>query len=308
MSVRDIGRIRKPVIWTLHDMWPFCGTEHLASDVPSARWRTGYEVGNRPDGQSGLDLDRLVWRLKRRAWPRPYALVTPSNWLGECAEQSALLAGWPRGVIPNPLDTRLFSPQDRDEARRELQLPRDVPIVLYGAVLARKDPRKGYDLLKASLASLAHRPGAAKPLCVAFGEAGASDGVPGGVTVKWVGRVDDDEKLARLYSAADVMVVPSRLENLAQTATEAQACGCPVAGFAVTGMPDAVAHGETGYLARAFDADDLARGIAWILDDAHGRRRLRVAARERAVRLWSSGSVAERYVSAFAKAIRGTFP
>lgn len=229
--------------------------------------------------------------------------MTPSGWLGECAGASALFSGWPRETIPNVLDTVRFSPMDRTAARRALGLPETVPIVLFGAHQGGDDPNKGYDLLLEALTELNRLPLTPQPCCVAFGQGAPRGAEVAGVPVQWVGRVDDDARLVALYSAADVTVVPSRTENLPQTATEAQACGCPVVAFAATGLPDAVEHGTTGYLAAPFVPADLARGIAWVLADRERQRRLRAEARARAVRLWSPEVVTPRYLEAYAAAI-----
>jgi glycosyltransferase involved in cell wall biosynthesis len=303
MSVADIGRIEKPVVWTLHDMWAFCGAEHITDAGPSARWRLGYDAGNRPAGQLGLDLDLLVWRRKRSAWRRPFVLVTPSRWLGQCAAASALFSGSDYETIPNVLDTGRFAPADPAAARRALGLPEAGPIVLFGAHEARSDPNKGYDLLRDALAELDRLGLAPRPSCVAFGEAIPGGADAGPFPVRWVGRIDDDAELARLYSAADVTVVPSRIENLPQTATEAQACGCPVVAFATGGLPEAVEHGATGYLAAPFAPADLARGIAWVLADPERHAQLRMRARERAVRSWSPAVITPRYLDTFSRAI-----
>lgn len=300
MSIEDIGRLRKPVVWTLHDMWAFCGAEHYAGTGAAARWREGYRAGNRATGHAGLDLDRFVWERKRRAWRRPWLLAAPTRWLGACASASALLSGWPCRVIPNALDTRRFAPADRAASRRALGLPESAPVVLFGGGSA--DPIKGYDLLVLALEELARALGT-RPHCAAFGDAPRRDAAAGRYPVRWLGRIGDDEQLARLYSAADAMVVPSRLDNLPQTATEAQACGCPVVGFAVGGMADAVEHGVTGFLAQPLEPAELARGIAWVLEQ--GGRGLRERARERAVRLWSPAAVVPQYLELYAAAITG---
>jgi glycosyltransferase involved in cell wall biosynthesis len=114
--------------------------------------------------------------------------------------------------------------------------------------------------------------------------------------------VGDDWSLVLLYNAVDVMVVPSRRENLPQCVTEAQSCGCPVAAFNTTGMPDALVHGETGYLAHPFDVGDLGRGIAWILADKKRWENLSIAARRRAVELWNTSTVVTRYLKVFEEA------
>lgn len=303
LSVEDIGRIRKPLVWTLHDMWPFCGAEHYTKDGQFARWRTGYDKTNRPITERGLDLDRFVWQRKRRAWRRPMHVVAPSHWLADCARQSLLFRDWPVSVIPNVLDTSIYQPLDRGVCRQALGLPADRRIILFGAIGGATDPRKGYDLLLDALAQLAIRRGAQNVLCVVFGQ-GAPQNPPAlPFPTRWMGRVHDDATLALLYNAADVMVVPSRQENLPQTATEPQACGCPVVAFDCTGLRDAVVHRETGYLAQAFDAEDMAEGLRWILDDAARREAMGHTARARALSLWAPEVVVPQYLEVYESAI-----
>lgn len=301
MSIEDIGRIRRPTVWSLHDMWAFCGTEHYLADPE--RSRQAYATATRPVASRGLDLDRLVWSRKRRSWHMPLRVVAPSNWLARCASQSTLLHDIPVTVIPNVLDTDTYRPHDRLACRAALGLPDDRPLLLFGAVFGDTDPNKGFDLLLQALQHVAADPRGTRVECVIFGIAEPNARPPLPLRTHWLGRIDDDAKLACIYAAADVMVVPSRVENLPQTATEAQACGCPVAGFAVTGMPDAVADRVTGWLAPAYDPRGLAEGILWLIEDGERRHRLSLAARERATRLWSAASVVPRYLDEYAQAI-----
>ncbi len=300
MSVAEIGRITKPVVWTMHDMWPFCGAEHYAPDGAGARWRRGYAVSTRDATAGGLDIDAWVWRRKSNAW-RPYQIVAPSRWLADCARSSALMQDWPVSVVPNVLDTDAFRPYSKILARDKLGLPPDVPLLLFGAAGGTGDPRKGWDLFVAALELLA----ADRPdlMCIVAGENEPAPAPKLALPVRWLGHVHDTTDLACLYGAVDVTVVPSRQENLPQMATEAQGCGCPVVAFAVTGLPDAVEHGVTGYLAEPFLPADLARGIAWVLEDRERHLRLRAQARERAERLWSPGIVTRQYREIYAAAI-----
>jgi glycosyltransferase involved in cell wall biosynthesis len=299
LSIEDIGHIRKPVVWTLHDMWPFCGAEHYAADDERARWRTGYSKESRPASEGGLDLDRLVWRRKLRAWIRPMHIVAPSQWLASCARESALFRNWPVSVIPNVLDTGIYQPLNRDFCRQALGLPHDRKIILFGALGGGRDSRKGYDLLLGALERLAHQESVQNVLCVVFGQSEPEQPPKLHFPILWMGHVHDDAALVLLYNSADVTVVPSHQENLPQTATEAQACGCPVVAFNCTGFQDAVAHRETGYLAKAFDAEDMAQGLGWVLADVERQRELGNAARERALRLWAPEVVVPQYFSVF---------
>lgn len=303
LSIAEIGRIDKPLIWTLRDMWPFCGAEHYAPDGPEARWRGGYARAGRMAGDRGLDLDRWTWQRKRRAWQRPMQIVALSTWLADCARHSALMRGWPVCVIPNALDVARFSPRPRAQARQQLGLPPDRRLILFGAIGGSDDPRKGWDLLEAALRYLA--PDLAGLECVVFGQDEPPDPPRLGMPIHWMGRINDDDTLAQLYSAADVMVVPSRQEAFGKTASEPQACGCPVVAFGATGLLDVVDHQATGYLARPFDPADLAHGIAWVLGDPERHHRLGAAARQRAVRLWAPDVVVRQYLDVYERALQG---
>jgi glycosyltransferase involved in cell wall biosynthesis len=299
LSIEDIGRIRKPMVWTLHDMWPFCGAEHYTDDDELARWRSGYSKTNRPASDGGVDLDRLVWQRKCRAWKRPMHIVAPSRWLADCARESSLFHDWEVSVIPNVLDTGFYQPLNRAFSRQALGLPAGRQIILFGAAGGNRDPRKGNDLLLDALTQLASRLDPQNVLCVVFGQSSPQNPCKLAFNTRWMGHVQDDATLALLYNAADVMVVPSRQENLPQTATEPQACGCPVVAFDCTGLRDAVVHRETGYLARAFDTEDMADGLHWILGEANRREALGQSARARALRLWAPEVVVPQYLSIY---------
>lgn len=298
MSVSDIGVIKKPVIWTLHDMWAFCGAEHYTEDT---RWRDGYSATNRPVHEAGFDLNRWTFARKQKHWVRPMHIVTPSRWLGDCARQSVLMRDWPITVIPNTLDTDTWQPINKAMARALLGLPPDVPLLLFGAMGGSSDPRKGFDLLQAALGHL--RGQLAGLELVVFGQLAPRDRPDIGFPIHYTGHLHDDVSLRLLYSAADVMVVPSRQEAFGQTGSEAHACGTPVVAFKATGLIDVVDHQKTGYLAKAFDASDLAAGIQWVLADAARLTKIGAAARARAVEFWSNEVVAKQYKSVYQKVL-----
>jgi glycosyltransferase involved in cell wall biosynthesis len=301
LSVEDIGKLKKPLVWTLHDMWPFSGAEHYGDDSSNARWRVGYYADNRPDGHRGIDLDRWVWNRKRRAWKQPIKIVAPSQWLADCAKKSILMQNWAVSIIPHALDVNTFCSWNQAMARKLLGVPQDKKLVLFGAIGGGKDSRKGWDLLQPALTKLAKQmPNLAG---VVFGQSEPLDPPQLGLPLYWMGHLYDEITIALLYNAADVMVVPSRQEAFGQTASEAQSSGCPVVAFHATGLLSVVVHEETGYLATPFDSDDLAQGIAWVLADSERYNKLSEKARDRAVRLWSPEVVVKQYVEVYESAI-----
>lgn len=297
-----LSKLGLPIVWTFHDMWPVCGEYHYEYDE-HVRNTDSYTKSNRPEGHGGLDFDRRVWRRKYKLYQRvPMTAAVPSRWMAEQAKASELWRGRPVEVIANGLDTTVFKKADKVAAREMFNLPADKTLILFGAMFAGSDPRKGYRELKAALDLLGLPQDSTELVVFGMSEPeGGSDSMP--YPTRWMGVLRDEYTLAALYSAADVMVVPSLQESFGQTASEPMACGTPVAAFDTSGLKDIVDHKENGYLAEPFDAEDLARGIRWILEDPERLRRLGEAARAKAMRAFSSEVVARQYCSAYRKTI-----
>lgn len=298
LSIADIGRIRKPIIWTLHDMWAFCGAEHVTRD---SRWKDGYRSGNRPTADRGFDLNRWTWKRKLAHWRTPIHVVTPSRWLAAVARESVIMRDWPIRVIPNPLDPMVWRPVDKSTARHILGLPRDEPLVAFGALSAVGSALKGFDLLETALENLRSELPSLNLLI--FGQTDFDRPRIQGVNFHFMGRLHDEIALRLVYSAADLVVVPSRVEAFGQTGSEANMCGTPVVAFDKTGLADVVVHRETGYLATPFDPLSLAEGVRWLLEDSERLAKLSILSRENAVSRWSYEAVANQYLCAYKAAL-----
>ena len=263
LPIDSLSKIRQPIVWTHHDMWPFCGAEHYSY---SQRWLEGYNGLNRDASASGPDLDRWTWVRKKSAWAGvSIDHVGPSRWMSDCAASSALWKGSEGSrfsVIANGLDTDVFKPHACHQARAGFGISGELPVLLFGAHSVESSI-KGGDLLKKVTEEISAR---GMPFqIVTFGR-GHFD-APIGVPYLNVGVVNDCETLAKLYSCADVMLVPSRLEAFGQTASEAMSCGVPVCAFDTSGLRDIVDHQQNGYLAKCFDIADFANGVCWCLDN-----------------------------------------
>ncbi len=156
---------------------------------------------------------------------------------------------------------------DRPFAREVLNLSLDKKLILFGALFATSDTRKGFHLLQQALTSFSEHPQHPAAELVVFGASRPQNPPSLGLPVHYLGHIHDDYSLALLYSASDVMVVPSLQESFGQTASEALACGTPVVAFDATGLKDIVDHRKNGYLAIPYEAEDLARGIRWVIED-----------------------------------------
>jgi glycosyltransferase involved in cell wall biosynthesis len=297
LSIREIGRITKPVVWSLCDMWPFSGSEHYGSDAPDARWRTGYTKGNRPANESGFDLDRHAWERKRKWWSSERHVVTASTWMNNATRESALMRDWPTHQIPHVIDCDTFQPMEMREARATLGLPQDVPLILFIASGGIDDGRKGWGLLEAALPAVRQTHPDAE--VVIIGTATPGYETPERTPIHWIGDVHGDEQLARYYNAANVTAVPSRDDNMPLTAMEAHSCGRSVVGFAIGGLPDIVSHEQTGYLAEPNDVDSLAVGLANAIDDSTSINVWSRAARVRAESTWSKEAIVHQYLDLY---------
>lgn len=295
LSIKQIGNINKPVVMTLHDMWAFCGTEHLSIDSEFSNFKIGYhKLNDSSDYISGVNLNSYIWNQKRKYWKRKFAIVTPSTWLSRCVKHSLLFKDWDVYTIPNALDTELFKPIKKEKAREFFHLSNDDVLVGFGAIGGASDQNKGFDLLKKALNKL---PKDKNYKCLVFGQDAPDNNMSINLPVMFIGHIDNDNALVNFYNAIDVMVVPSRQENLPQTGTEAMSCGTPVVAFNTTGLADVVEHKVTGYLAEPFNIDDLANGIEW----CHLNSQLNISrsCRNRAISLWSEEVVSLQYKKLF---------
>jgi glycosyltransferase involved in cell wall biosynthesis len=299
MRIEDITRIKAPIVWSLHDNWVFTGGCHIMWGCT----RYQQACGNCPILRSGKDndLSRKVFIRKERMFDKldNVTIVSLSYWLYKCAIKSPLLSKYTHVCLPNPIDTKIFSPVDRRVARELLNLPQEKKMILFGAMSATSDINKGHKELTKALLSVN-----TDVELVVFGSSKPQMSQDFTYKTHYLGRLYDDVTLKVLYSAADVMVVPSLQEAFGQTATEAMACGTPVVAFATTGLLDIVDHQINGYLAKPFDTNDLANGIDWVLN-AKNYEQLCENAREKVMNTFDSRLVAKQYIDLYQNIIDG---
>jgi len=302
VPVRTLARLRQPVVWTLHDDWPLTGGCNLAG----ACRRFQEACGRCPQLGSSRerDLSRRVHNEKVRAWrTQEIIAVAPSRWLAERAKSSRVFRDRRIEVIPNGIDTQRHRPLDKAQARAILGLPENLKIILFGAVKATSDPNKGFSYLQGALQSLPALMLSQQVMLLVFGaEQPENEPVPGFAT-RYLGQLCDDVSLALAYSAADVVVVPSRQEAFGLVAAEAQACGTPAVAFDGTGLRDIIDHQQTGYLARSYEVEDLARGICWVLEDGERWRELSRRARAKVKAEFELTHIARRYADLYAEVL-----
>ena len=296
LSIEEIGKINKPVVMSMYDMWPICGTEHYAADTLDARWRTGYRCDNRPSEESGFDIDLLAWRRKAQQWSG-FHMIPASRWLEAATRESALCAEWQFSRIPHPVDETVFQQRDKTMARIKLGLDANTPTVGFLASAGIHDGRKGFDLLLSALRSL---PSSLAGVQIAIvGPDTLRNALPNDLNLRTVGAFYGDDDLVSVYNAFDVLAVPSRLDNMPLTAMEAQMAGVPVVAFSIGGLPDIIRHRSTGYLAEAFDHQDFAKGLEHVIADLSTRQKMGVEARKHAITSWGYQTIGRQYVKVY---------
>ncbi len=299
LSMRQIGKILssgKPVVWTLHDMWPVTGVCHYARTCSAYQAHCHHcPQLKRP---SGHDLSYSVFRSKLKAYARgQIAFVGCSQWIAAEARKSALTAGHQVLSIPNTFDAAIFHPAPKAEARQHLALPATGRLLLFTCQKVT-NPRKGLAYLLDALASpLLHRWQGLLTLVV-VGQTAENfvSEIPFPVITK--GYISDEAEMAALYQAVDAFVTPTLEDNLPNTVMEAMATATPCVGFDVGGVSEMIEHQVTGYVARFCDAEDLAAGIDYVLD-GNNHDRLSQAAAHKAVSQWNADSVARRYINLY---------
>jgi glycosyltransferase involved in cell wall biosynthesis len=298
LRIETLAQLHRPLIWTLHDMWSFTGGCHYNGEC------TGFlnQCGTCPQLGSTRqqDISTRVWLRKAKTFQSlDLTLIAPSQWLGQCARSSSLFHSRRIEVIPYGLDTELYKPIARSLARQILNLPQDQQLILFGAIQATSDRRKGFHLLQPALQRLKQLRNNADIQIVVIGSSTPMQPIDLGFETHYLGTLKDDYSLALAYAAADVFVAPSVQDNLPNTVLEAIACGTPCVAFNIGGMPDLIEHEHNGYLAKPFEIEDFAQGINWILSDREIGQQLSEASRSKAEQEFTLDLQASRYRDLF---------
>ena len=302
LSLKGIQKILqsgKPVVWTMHDIWPATAICHLTMDCRNFETQC-HNCRLLPGGGSGNDLSARIWRKKQAMLEgRHLSFVTCSQWLGSEAKKSALLSGQSIVTIPNPIDTHRYRPSDKTKARQSLGLPLNGRIILFASQRVT-NPNKGMQyLIDACKLMASDHPDCHDQTSVAI-LGGHAEEIASLLPFPThaLGYVNDEQRIADAYNAADVFVLPSLSENLPNTIMEAMACGVPCVAFRVGGIPEMIDHQQNGYVANYRDAADLAKGIHYVLDEAN-RQTLSSNCLQKVARNYSQQSVAKRYIDVY---------
>lgn len=294
LKIEDIKKIKAPIIWSLHDMWAFTGGCHYNEECEGYKNSCGnckVLASNKKN-----DLSKKIYDKKREVFKKKenITIIGLSNWLNECSKNSSLLKDKNHINLPNPIDTTIFKPLDKQKARELWNLPQDKKLVLFGAMGATSDPRKGFKELSEALQKIKNK----NIEFVIFGSSQPKNPQNLGYKTHYLGSLHDDITLVTIYNAVDVMIVPSLQENLSNAIMESLSCSTPVVAFNIGGNSDMIEHLNSGYLANAFNTNDLAYGIDWVLDNPNYEQ-LCQKARNKVLEKFDNSIVAKKYISLY---------
>ena len=277
LSIGEFARFDRPVVWTVHDCWPVLPTAH-------------YDVEECDHLPRGLRRS-LVWRKKREVFPKlAWQIVAPSEWMRGQLDRSGLFAHAELCVVPHPLP-ELFRPAPREESRRRFGVDANRPLLIFRSAPGNERV-KGIDLVRATMESLG-----GSVFWISYGE-----GEPGVRAENWrhLGSLDAEE-LVSLYSAADLLVAPSRFESFGMSVQECLACGAPALVLKGTAPEMFVKNGENGWVAE--DSADSCRSAVLAALGSERNDAARENASARICEISAPEKVAAEYAKVYARAL-----
>lgn len=266
LSLSDLKKLiasGKPVVWTLHDLWPATAICHYPDKCE--KYQSECSLCSLQVASLLFDLAAWTYKRKKKIGLDKVHFVGCSRWITEMAKKSSLLEGASFTSIPNPIDTTVFKSIKKSDARALLHLPEDKFLLLFAAAKL-SDKRKGASFL-IEACSLLKQNYADKIEIVLMGNGSEELCRALPFKVNSLGYISDQSTMVAVYSCADLFVIPSLEDNLPNTIMESMACGTPCVGFATGGIPEMIDHKINGYVANYMDANDLANGIQWILNN-----------------------------------------
>jgi glycosyltransferase involved in cell wall biosynthesis len=271
LSLHGLSKLiktNKPVFLVCHDNCHFTGGCHVRLGCDKYMNSCGRcpELGS----QNDKDWSYVQLKTKRRVYKaNNISVISPSTWMDENVSNSAVLRGKRHFVIPNPIDTKLFAPLDRQYVRNKYSVAPNRLVLLFGAVKAVSTPYKGYKELLEALELMANSYSQVDKIeAYIFGSSGETEYLNEKITMHYLGFLSEEE-MVEAYNLSDVYVVPSLEDSFNNTVAESLATETPVVSFETGGITDIIDHKINGYLARYGDSKDLAEGINWVLNNNH---------------------------------------
>ena len=293
ISIKQLKEINKPIVWSLYDMWPFSGAEHYSD---CERFKDGYKKDNRNKDESGFDINRWTWNKKINNFDFPMHLIAPSDWLQKCSQDSVIFNKQKTFKIGHPIDTNFWTPNDKLLSKKFFNLDQEKKILLFFSAGSTQNYRKGYDFLPKIIDKLNQIKDKYNLIIVGQKE---DKSLFNNNNIKYINFLNDDESRKILYSAADLIIAPSRSEAFGLVVAEAGSCEVPSIGFESTGVAETILHKQSGYLSKKNDLDDFTQGIKWFFENEEKFTELGKNSRNHIIKKFSSNTIAKEYIKIY---------
>ncbi|MBN8575712.1 MAG: glycosyltransferase [Cytophagales bacterium] len=313
--LQDVSK-KHLVVFRMPDAWLLSG--HCAHSFDCDKWKTG--CGECPDlsipPKVKRDATAYNWRKKSEIYKNSrFHIVTPSRWLMNKVEQSMLKqAAVSLNVIPNGIDTEIFSPGLQYESRRILGIDTEATVLLFSANGIKSNRWKDFGHFKEVLNQLASCKFEKQIEFIGLGDR-AKDELIGDIKIRYVAYQENTEVLVQYYRSADLYVHPSKVDSFPNSVLEALACGIPVVANDVGGIPEQIRSLEfegdqqssqkhsqqdaTGILVPAGNSSVFFAAIKYLIDNYECRLQLGENARRDACMRFSQQRVTEKYIKLY---------
>jgi glycosyltransferase involved in cell wall biosynthesis len=288
LSIKDIKKINKKIVMTLHDMWAFCGSEHYLYNLPKKYFRNGNEK------KINL-LDYLIWKKKRKLWKKKFNIVAPTMWMANLVKRSHLMKDFPVTVIPYSVNRGTYCKKKVNNIKiNNITLKKNKEFIDILFISAGKlfNYRKGFDLLDNAVNQYKNKK---KIRIILAGKFNEADKIQIKSNYIMLGEIKSDRVKAQLYNFVDMLALPSRLDNLPNVGLEAHSCGTPIVGFKVGGIPEIVVHKKTGYLVSPFSLNSFIKGINFVIEN----QKLLSKNSVKKSKIWSPKIISRKYNNLF---------
>jgi len=300
-GLHQIGELNKPVFWTLRDLWPITGGCHYNGGCQN--FTTYCHQCPELNSSKEQDLSYKIWAKKKMVYDKLKPIfITPSEWMAQQVENSSLGALHKVHVLPNPINHELFAPIDSAKSRKFFNLPKKKTYILFGAINATSDQRKGYKELMQALQQVDKEVNlkASNVELLVFGNDDHSLESELNINCHFLGHIESQDALINCYNSADYLVIPSLQDNLPKTVMEALACGIPTIGFNTGGIPEMIDTEENGFLAEWGNSEDLAYQIKRAIKlDQEKFLEMKANARQKVLHNYTYGEIAYQHLKLY---------
>lgn len=297
ISIKQISQINKPLVWTMHDMWPVLGCEHYTSNN---RFIHGFNSHNRPDYERGLDLDKLIWDRKYKYLKKKKIyIICPSSWIKNKVTKSFIFRSKDKFLCPYLIDQNQWKILSKKKLFIFKEPPKKKTVIFFSAT-SSVNYRKGFNYLFEAINKYLKKENYF--LLVAGVKPKLFDDLL--IEKKFIGNVRSQKHLNKIYCSSDILVVPSILETFGQVFAEAGACGIPSVTFNHTGASDIIDHKTTGYLAKYKSSKDLVNGIKWCEKKIRTNKNFSNTIRKKIIKKFSYKKNSSRMIKIYKKILK----